>query len=134
MRADTPCSPWSGLPAKMTSMHPTFCRARTRSRNPQAQPFRNGMAAARKSKRLASSRPTANHRQNPGRPWRRLCLVRCGSFFLAQVEALKSPDAAVVWASKSLNAKNSLSAPDARLVEDAFRAKIARLEKDDGAP
>ena len=53
---------------------------------------------------------------------------------LGQVEALESPEAAVVWASKSLNAKNSLSAPDARLVEDAFRAKIARLEKDDGAP
>ena len=52
---------------------------------------------------------------------------------LGQVEALNSPEAAVVWAAKSLNAKNSLAAADARLVEDAFRAKITRLEKDDGA-
>jgi hypothetical protein len=32
---------------------------------------------------------------------------------LGQVEALDSPDAAVVWASKTLNAKNSLAAADA---------------------
>jgi hypothetical protein len=51
---------------------------------------------------------------------------------LGQVEALDSPDAAVVWASKTLNAKNSLAAADARLVEDAFRAKVASLEEVDG--
>jgi hypothetical protein len=53
---------------------------------------------------------------------------------LQQVEALDSPEAAVVWASKSLSAKNSLASADARLVEDAFRAKIASLEKHDGDP
>lgn len=51
---------------------------------------------------------------------------------LAQVEALASPDAAVVWASKSLSAKNSLAGADASLVEDAFRTKIASLENHDG--
>jgi hypothetical protein len=47
---------------------------------------------------------------------------------LDQVRALDSADAAVVWASKSLDAKNSLATADARLVEDAFRAKIAEFE------
>jgi hypothetical protein len=53
---------------------------------------------------------------------------------LAEVQALDSPDAAVAWASKSLSAKNSLPAPDARLVEEAFRVKIqliTHLENDD---
>ncbi len=51
---------------------------------------------------------------------------------LQEVGALDSPDTAVVWASKRLIAKNSLRTADARLIEDAFRAKIASLEKDDG--
>jgi hypothetical protein len=47
---------------------------------------------------------------------------------LEQVRALDSADAAVLWATKSLNAKNSLAPADARRVEDAFRAKIAEFE------
>ena len=53
---------------------------------------------------------------------------------LEQVQALESADAAVIWATKSLGAKNSLGTVDARLIEDAFRAKIAGLENDDGDP
>ena len=43
-----------------------------------------------------------------------------------------SAEAATIWASKSLNAKNSLTTADARLVEDAFRDKIASFEDENG--
>jgi len=51
---------------------------------------------------------------------------------VAQVRRLDSAEAAAIWASKTLNAKNSLIAADARLVEDAFRDKIASFEDENG--
>ncbi len=50
---------------------------------------------------------------------------------LGEVETLSSAEAAITWASKTLGAKNSLTAADARLVEDAFRARIACVEGPD---
>jgi ERF superfamily len=49
---------------------------------------------------------------------------------IAQVRTLDSAEGAAVWASKTLNAKNSLITADARLVEDAFRDKIASFEEE----
>ena len=48
------------------------------------------------------------------------------------MRSLDSAEAATIWASKSLNAKNSLTTADARLVEDAFRDKIASFEDGNG--
>ena len=48
------------------------------------------------------------------------------------MRSLDSAEAAAIWASKTLNAKNSLITADARLVEDAFRDKIASLEDENG--
>ena len=96
-----------------------------------AVPKRNGGSA----KEQTPSQQPANA-QSQTKPGATVAPALSGSLrelLLAQVEALDSPDAAVVWARKSLSAKNSLAAADARLVEDAFRAKIASLEKDDGA-
>ena len=55
---------------------------------------------------------------------------------LGEVQTLKSPEAAVTWASQTLGAKNSLTAADARLVEDSFRSRMASVDSqnvDEGA-
>ena len=52
---------------------------------------------------------------------------------LAELEALTSPEAATIWAHRILGAKNSLTAADARRVEDAFQAKLTALGAGDDA-
>jgi ERF superfamily len=47
---------------------------------------------------------------------------------VGELRAIASPDEAAIWAHRILGAKNSLTAADARQVEDAFRAKLAALE------
>ena len=47
---------------------------------------------------------------------------------LAELKAIASADDAANWAHRILGAKNSLTAADARQVEDAFQAKLATLE------
>ena len=50
---------------------------------------------------------------------------------LADVDCLGAADAAATWAHRIMAAKNSLAAIDARLVEDAFAAKMATLGNGD---
>jgi ERF superfamily len=96
-----------------------------------AVPKRNGGSAKEQTPR---QEPTnAESRTKPGATVAPALSGSLRELLLAQVQALDSPDAAVVWARKSLSVKNSLNTADARAVEDAFRAKIASLEKDDGA-
>jgi hypothetical protein len=47
---------------------------------------------------------------------------------LAEVEGLRSTDATIAWAQDSLPLKNTLVAPDADVVEKAFRARAEHLE------
>ena len=51
---------------------------------------------------------------------------------LADVDRLKSADAAATWAHRIMAAKNSLLESDARRVEDVFAAKMATLGSGDG--
>ena len=51
---------------------------------------------------------------------------------LADVDRLKSADAAATWAHRIMAAKNSLAAADARRVEDAFAAKMVTLGSSEG--
>jgi ERF superfamily protein len=46
---------------------------------------------------------------------------------LVELNDLGSPDAAALWAHRSLGEKNRLTAPDALRVEEAFQAKLATL-------
>ena len=46
---------------------------------------------------------------------------------LVELNGLGSPDAAALWAHRSLGEKNRLTAPDALRVEEAFQAKLATL-------
>ena len=52
---------------------------------------------------------------------------------LAESEALSSLEAAAAWAHRILGAKNSLTATDARHVEDAFQVKLTALGAGDDA-
>jgi hypothetical protein len=45
-----------------------------------------------------------------------------------ELRAIASSDDAAIWAHRILGAKNSLTEVDARQVEDAFQAKLAKLE------
>ena len=47
---------------------------------------------------------------------------------LVELEALTSAEEAATWAHRVLSAKNSLTDADARRLEDAFQAKLARLD------
>jgi len=51
---------------------------------------------------------------------------------LAEVASLTSADFAVTWAARALEAKNSLIAPDAKLLEDAFEQKLSGLSSPAG--
>ena len=48
--------------------------------------------------------------------------------FLSELEILTTPDAATTWAHRILSAKNSLTAVDARRVEEAFATRITTME------
>ena len=50
---------------------------------------------------------------------------------LTELESLTSPEAATAWAHRILGAKNSLTAADARRVEDAFQSRLATLGSGD---
>jgi hypothetical protein len=46
---------------------------------------------------------------------------------LLEIGSISSPDVAAAWAREALAAKNSLTATDARLVEDAFERRLSEL-------
>src|SRR5262245_24474967 len=50
---------------------------------------------------------------------------------LSEMSSISSAEAAAVWARRILGAKNSLAAPDAQLIEEAFRASLVRIETTD---
>jgi len=52
---------------------------------------------------------------------------------LTQLGNITSADLATAWARDALTAKNSLSAADAKLVEDAFERRLSELPSSDGA-
>jgi ERF superfamily len=52
---------------------------------------------------------------------------------LIDVETIASVDLAATWAGEALVAKNSLTASDAKVVEDAFECKLSQLPSSDAA-
>jgi hypothetical protein len=46
---------------------------------------------------------------------------------LLEIGSISSPDVAAVWAREALAAKNSLTAADAKLVEDGFERRLSEL-------
>jgi ERF superfamily len=59
-----------------------------------------------------------------------LSAALCGSLkaeLFREIEALSSAEEAALWAQRRLAAKNQLSAPDAKAVEDAFAVKLTMI-------
>jgi hypothetical protein len=52
---------------------------------------------------------------------------------LSELRNITSVDLAAAWASEALTAKNSLTATDAKLVEDAFERRLSELPSSDAA-
>src|SRR5262249_33925475 len=52
---------------------------------------------------------------------------------LTELATITSADLATTWAREALTAKNSLTATDAKLVEDAFERRLLELPSSDGA-
>jgi ERF superfamily protein len=92
-------------------------------------PRRNGGNA--KEQPTGQQPATAQSETKPGATVAPALSRSVRKLLLEEVHLLDTAEAAVIWASKSLSAKNSLAFADARMVEDAFRAKIASLENDD---
>jgi hypothetical protein len=81
---------------------------------------------------VISHRPT-RHRGNTLPPAARATLESSKSEalrdqLLSELEILITPDAATSWAQRILRAKNSLTAADARRVEEAFAARMTKME------
>ena len=53
---------------------------------------------------------------------------------LSQIKEVHSVESATIWARRTLLAKNTLSAADARQVEDAFRSRLTELNDREGEP
>ena len=53
---------------------------------------------------------------------------------LSQIKEVHSVESATIWARRTLPAKNTLSAADARQVEDAFRSRLTELNDREGEP
>jgi hypothetical protein len=82
-------------------------------------PVTDAGAAARKAGPVSSSIPL-NRRS-------------CGDKLLIEVESVASADLAATWAGEALVAKNSLTAADAKLVEDAFERRLSKLPSSEAA-
>jgi hypothetical protein len=52
---------------------------------------------------------------------------------LTELGTVTSPDLAAIWAQEALTTKNSLTAADAKLVEDAFERRLSELAPSQGA-
>jgi hypothetical protein len=86
--------------------------------------------------RVPAIRPTADDDKGKAFPHRKPTLSPDKSAvlraqLLTEMEGLTSSGAASAWAREILGVKNSLTAADARIVEDAFRSKIMSIGSSD---
>ena len=83
------------------------------------------------SGRLNGGQGTPPRHRGDARPARQLLAPEASAQLrdrlLAELGDLASGDGAAIWAHRSLAEKNQLTAPDARSVEQAFRAKLGTL-------
>ena len=121
------CSHWLALPAKTISMLPTSPRHRPDRRPKNRQPSRKVQ--------LNGGRSHLPHRGEPptksgpeANPWNRRRRPHCANNSLANSKTIGSADDAALWAHRALSDKNSLTAADARLLEDAFQVRLTTLE------
>ena len=92
-------------------------RIQHRSAERRSRPFRPTRSPGRRGGKIARIPPNQSSapRHRP----------HCATSFWRNSRQLASSDEATTWAHRILGAKNSLTAADARQVEDAFQARLA---------
>ena len=132
MPAAMRCSRWSGLPAKMIWTR-RICQSKNGGESTPRVALRLGQANGQD--RSILDRPGGQQwqrdanwhmsQQSPSLTAEASAALR--EQLLAEIAGLASPDQLDSWALRGLPAKNTLTAADAGLVEEAFRDKIGRL-------
>jgi hypothetical protein len=108
--------------------------------SPKCEPDRpagsNGQWKPRQESTQAAKglRGRARIAQEPKRPLQSQLSAVLRVQLLEELTAIASADEGVAWAQRRLEAKNTLTAADADLVEQAFREKMASFEVLDGSP
>jgi hypothetical protein len=96
-----------------------------------------GADGQRKPQQPVAEHPKALGRraraQEPKRPLQSQLSAVLRSRLLEELTAIGSADEVVAWAQRRLEAKNTLTLPDANLVEQAFRKKMSIFEAPTGA-
>src|SRR6516225_6845758 len=127
MPGGTPCSRWSGLPAKMILM-------RLISRHQRLQIGDLNGGPARSTQQFSGDRRAkANPRKSTLEPQASASLRHQ---LTTELKDLNSAEDAANWAQRVLAAKNTLTTPDAERVEQAFQARLASnvIEDSEGRP
>ena len=125
MRGGMPFSRWSALPEKMISMR------RISALPPSLQRSCRGRAANRMGKLRQGNgqRLVMESFQSP--PARSVLGVQLSASLreslIEQMAAINSADEAAAWAHRNLPAKNTLTAADAKMVEERFRARLSAI-------
>src|SRR5258708_28021333 len=124
-----PCSRSLASQAKMIWIrlisvmdHPRCCRQRSIVR---PGPWTTNLGSRRE--RLVMDMSAAAARARSRSPSILSNRPRCARKLLTELGNITSADLAAAWAREALTAKNSLTATDAKLVEDAFERKLLKL-------
>ena len=118
MPGGTPCSRWSGLPAKMILM-------RLISRHQRLQIGDLNGGPARSTQQFSGDRRAkANPRKSTLEPQASASLRHQ---LTTELKDLISAEDAANWAHRVLGTKNTLTTADAERVEQAFQARLASM-------
>ena len=102
--------------------HPRYCRRQSTARS-----SRRTTNLGCRRERLAMDMPVVVARTRSRSPSILSNRPRCARKLLTELGTITSADLAAAWAPEALTAKNSLTAADAKLVEDAFERRLSEL-------
>src|SRR6516165_10462454 len=130
MRAGMPFSRWSGLPEKTISMRQNLSTepnpAAELPRPPNHRKQSNEQAAPRRT--APNSGELRQHSAAKSVLGEQLSASLRESL-IEQIAIINSADEAAAWAHRNLPAKNTLTAPDAKIVEEHFQARLAKISE-----
>ena len=99
--------------------------------NPAAEPPRRDDRLRSTGQAAAAQRSAPGDGKLPGHSARSLLGAQLSASLreslIAQMAAINSPDEATAWAHRNLPAKNTLTAADAKIVEERFQARLSAI-------
>ena len=88
-------------------------------------------AALRRDEEIQTNRPARGDGKSRGPPARPLLGTQLSASLrdslIEQLVAINSPDELSAWAHRSLSAKNTLTAADAKIVEERFQGRLSTI-------